>query len=382
MKKKSVPLQIPKFRVEFAAKEKERILRYNHQILESGQLHLGAFTEKFENAFAKAVGTKRAVAVNTGSTALEIIFRAIDVLGRSVLVPSNTNFATAIAARNAGAKLQLYDSGLYPNIKDIEAQASAVKDVKVIVIVHIGGFISPEIYRIREFCTKRGIQFVEDAAHSHGSELNGQTAGSFGYASAFSFVQSKVITTGEGGMIATNDDRLADMARKFRDQGYAKDGLVHELHGNSWRMTEIAAAMGLVQLDRMISRRNHMQTIIRNYSCALRTYSYLDIVEGEDGAIASGYKCIALARTKTEKLALIESMKNNGVQPARGVYDMPLHQQPIFSDAIRKGQKFSLADDFSSRHLCLPLWRTMPFGSAVEACKRISVAIEECLARQ
>lgn len=376
MKNRTFPAKIPGFVVEFSKKEKEEIFQYNQQILKTGRLHLGPLTEIFEDKFAAMVGTKFAIAVNSGSTALEVIFRSIGVSGRSVLVPSNTNFATAISALNAGANVRLYDSGLFPNLQDIKEQISLTRDLKVLVIVHIGGYISPDIYQIKDYCEERGIIFIEDAAHAHGSEFNHHFAGTFGHASAFSFVQSKVITTGEGGMIVTNDEKIATLSRQYRNQGYGKDSIVHELYGNSWRMTEYAAAMGVVQLDRMMARRDHMQTIINKYSNYFSHNPQIKIVKDENNTIASGYKCIAVARSKQAKKRLVSSMRENGVQPARSVYEMPLHQQPLFVNSIQKGQQFPVADHFSSHHFCLPLWRTMSYDLAEEICRRIAMVIE------
>ena len=376
MKSKTFPPKIPGFVVEFSKEEKQEIFQYNQQILESGRLHLGPITEIFEDKFATILGSKYAIAVNSGSSALEIIFRSIGVRGSSVLVPSNTNFATAISALNAGANVRLYDSGLFPKIRDIEEQISLTRDLKVLVIVHIGGYISPDIYHLRDYCEKRGIIFIEDAAHAHGSEFDHQFAGTFGHAAAFSFVQSKVITTGEGGAIVTNDENIANLSRQYRNQGYAKDGTVHEVHGNSWRMTEYAAAMGVVQLDRMIARRDHMQTIINKYSTYFDDNPQMKIVKDEKNTISSGYKCIAVARSKKAKQRLVCSMRENGVQTTRSVYEMPLHKQPLFVNSIQKGQQFTVADHFSSHHFCLPLWRTMSCDLVEEVCRRISMVIE------
>ena len=256
--------------------------------------------------------------------------------------------------------------GLFPDFRDIQERIAATPELRALVVVHIGGYITPEICRLVEYCAERGILLIEDAAQAHGTEIDQRFAGTFGQAAAFSFVQTKVITTGEGGMLVTNDEKIAGLARQYRNQGYARDNLVHELHGNSWRMTEYAAALGLVQLERMIARRDHMQAIVKRYAARFASAAQMTIVQDAENTIASGYKCIAVARSKEVKQRLVKSIRENGVEPTRCVYEMPLHQQPLFVHAVQKGQQFPVADDFAGRHVCLPLWRTMGFDLAEE----------------
>src|SRR5205814_1065807 len=130
-----------------------------------------------------------------------------------------------------------------------------------VVLVHIGGLVTPDIDAIQALCRARGLWVVEDAAHAQGSSHGGRQAGSFGTAASFSFYPTKVMTSGEGGMIVTDDDRIAEEARIYRDQG--KAGFLTNFHtrlGNNWRMSEVHAVIGLSQLarlDEFIAHRNH-----------------------------------------------------------------------------------------------------------------------------
>ncbi|MCY2995594.1 MAG: DegT/DnrJ/EryC1/StrS aminotransferase family protein [Planctomycetota bacterium] len=366
---------IPSHQIEFSVEEREQILARVRDVLESGTLALGRQTREFEQAFAKTVGAKWAVAVNSGSSALEIAMRALGVSGHEVLVPSNTNFATGIAAVNAGATIRLYDSAIEATASEIAQRLS--RRVKAVVVVHIGGYISQEVLRVKELCDRHGVALIEDAAQAHGTELNGRMAGSFGTVNAFSFVSTKVLTTGEGGMIVTDDEGLANAARQYRNQGYATDLVHHVLHGNSWRMTEFAAGMGLVQLDSLFRRRDHMREIIALYANATSVFPSLHVLRGERGACASGYKCIALASSPEVKQRIAQSLLQAGVRLARGVYDVPLHRQPIFAPFVGPTQTFPQADDFASRHLCLPLWRTMSFAQAGIVAERLAAVLAE-----
>jgi perosamine synthetase len=363
----------PQHRIEFDAEEVAAVLESVRLILASGRLTLGSYTEEFEARFAARVGRKWAVAVNSGTSALEIILRALRVAGAEVLVPSNTNFATGIAVVNAGGRLALYDAGMEATADEIERRLTA--KVAAVVIVHIGGYISDEVERVRALCDTAGIALVEDAAHAHGTELRGAWAGSFGVAGAFSFVATKVMTTAEGGMIVTDDEVLARMARQYRHQGYAPDMIHHVLHGNSWRMTEIAAAMGLLELERLIERRNRMHAIVEAYARSAESYPSLQILRGSPGSIPSGYKCVGLTRSTAEKEAIARELRSEGVHLSRGVYDVPLHQQPVFLDCVRPDERFPIAEAFASMHVCLPLWRTMSLSVGEAIGERVATCL-------
>ena len=164
-----------------------------------------------ETGFAALCGVPHAVAVNSGTSALEIILRAQDVAGKDVLVPANTFFATAAAVVHAGGRPVLMDTdpetfGTHPD--EIERQIT--KNTAGAIVVHIGGIVSPHMKSIQERLNARGLWLVEDAAHAHGSSFGGTKAGAFGIAAAFSFYPTKVMTAGEGGIITTSDARIAE----------------------------------------------------------------------------------------------------------------------------------------------------------------------------
>ncbi|WP_054816103.1 DegT/DnrJ/EryC1/StrS family aminotransferase [Nocardia arizonensis] len=324
-------------------------------ILRSGELVLGRHTEAFEARAAAMAGTREAVAVNSGSTALEIIFAGVGVAGRTVLVPTNTNYATAAAAQRAGARVELYDSGLYPDLDDIAARLTG--SVAVVVVVHIGGYLSPQLPKLVAMCEGAGVALVEDAAHAHSAHLDGIPAGGFGIATAWSFFATKVVTTGgEGGAITTNDTTLAAFARQYRNQGKNGDG-VHVLAGNSWRLTEIGAVLGTIGLDQLADDTRTRRAIIDRYQDTLAG-PRLVFPDIGDNAQVSGHKCVALLADGVDRDGVRAAVAEHGVLLARGVYEQPLHRQPVFAD-LNSGDRFVRAEDFAARHICLPLWRSM-----------------------
>jgi perosamine synthetase len=225
-------------------------------------LKSGILTEKsgrgprvlqFEKEFAKFVGAKHAVAVSSGTAALHASLLAVGIQpGDEVVVPSFTFSATAGAVVLAGAK---------PAFADIDAdtycitresiEAVLTRATKAIMPVHMYGLCA-DMDPIAELAHNRGIVVIEDAAQAHGAEYNGRKAGSLGDAACFSFYPGKNMTTGEGGMITTSDDDLAEQLKRIRTHGEERPYWVAR-QGHNYRMPEMAAAIGAIQLKRLPS---------------------------------------------------------------------------------------------------------------------------------
>lgn len=357
---------IPSLKILFTSEEKRYIKNNIGRVLDSGYLTLGKYTKEFESNFKKIVNTEQSLAVNSGTTALEIIFRVLDVNKKDVLIPSNTNFATAIAAVNAGAKPIFYDGGIFPDLKSIKNKITP--KTRAVVVVHIGGFISEEIFEIKKICEEKNIYLVEDAAHAHGSEISGVMAGSIGDFGAFSFFPTKVITTCEGGMIVTSDKKSIQKAQIYRDQGKDSSGIRNILHGNSWRMSEIEAVVGLAQLKNFSKDTEHRRKIIDLYYEKL---SGLPIKFPDTSCKPSGYKAIILLNSKKETKELKNFLKEHSISAGKGVYDIPLHLQPVFKKFNKS--KLPLSEKFSEIHVCLPIWRFMKKYEVEKVCNVIKL---------
>ena len=187
--------------------------------MKNGKLILGDQTTKFEERFAKKVATKYAIAVNSGTTALQILLMlSIKTKNTLVAVPTNTNFATVAAILYAGGKpfyLDMDEKYFAPKYDDFLHFYNKYK-FKGIVWVHIGGIISPDFLKVRNFCNKKKLFLIEDCAHAHGSSIKGINAGAKSTGGAF--LSTKVMTTMEGGMITTNDELIIKV-NILRNQG-------------------------------------------------------------------------------------------------------------------------------------------------------------------
>jgi dTDP-4-amino-4,6-dideoxygalactose transaminase len=261
---------------------------------------------------------------------------------------------------HAGGRPRFVDCEQSSFALDLAALESAITpQTAAVIVVHIGGLISPQLPAIRALCTEHAVPLVEDAAHAHGSTLNGAAAGSFGLAGAFSFYPTKVITAGEGGMIVTNDEVLYREARIYRDQG--KEGFTTNFHvrlGYNWRLSEPHAVIGLAQLRRLHEFIERRREVAQVYDEGLTRLSTLATpVLPAPGCQSSFYKYMVMLRgaDRTELKRRMREEYDIGLSGE--VYDTPCHQQPVFQ-AYNNGP-LPGAEDICRRHVCLPISATM-----------------------
>jgi len=355
-------MQIPAAKIYFPEEDKRDISAKVEEILGTGQLTLGRYGKQFEEEFVRYVDAKYAVAVNSGTSALEIILRALGIQGNSAIVPTNTFFATPASVIHAGGKVIFADISENLCLDPRSLEESIREDTKAVVIVHIGGVIPPQIKQIQEICRTHNLFLIEDAAHAHGSSLNGEAPGSFGIAAAFSFYPTKVITSGEGGMIVTNDEKIYQRALVFRDQGKAGFyGNVHTELGYNWRMSEIHAVIGLAQFHRLEQFVQQRRRIAKIYDEGLRGIARLTPLKFPAEVKSNYYKYTALLDKGLNRAAIKKELKEkHNVGLSGEVYELPCHLQPIFQDSGGyKDGDYSVAEDFCRRMICLPISAVM-----------------------
>ncbi len=325
-------------------------------------LTLGEHVERFESAFAEYHHAPYAIATNSGTSALEIILRHIGVEGGEVVLPTNTFAATAFAALAAGARPVFADVA-----EDLTLDPESVDDritprTRAVVTVHIGGLVSRATGTLAELCRSKGIALVEDAAHAHGSSLDGRFAGTFGVAGAFSFFTTKVMTTGEGGMVLTADGSLRASAMVLRDQAKVDGRNYHERLGYNWRLSELSAILGTVQLRRLDEFIGRRQSIAAIYDQALAGVTGIRPLCPPPGARHNYYKYICfLERMPPVEFASALRLRF-GVATSGYVYDVPLHEQPAFQ-GFADGS-LPVAERLCRRHICLPLYPSLTDAQA------------------
>lgn len=357
-------MKIPILRLNYSQKDINFIKNGIIEVLKSGYLTMGKKVEEFEKLFANFIGVKYAIAAHSGTSALEIILRAIGCEGKSVVIPSITFMATATAVVHAGSKVIFADvtkEDLSIDPEDLKKKIR--KDTKAVILVHIGGIISKNLYEIKKICHKNKIFLIEDSAHAFGSNIDGKMAGTLGIASAFSFYPTKVITTAEGGMITTNNKDIYRKAKTLRDHGKKDEKYnIHTEFGYNWRFSEIHAVLGLQQMKIAKKIIKERQKIARYYDQALKGIEGVEFIKIPDNIKSSYYKYILyLKKGISPKRIKKEMLKKYNIYLTGEVYKDPLHSQPVFKKYSgfklnKTNEVFPNSQYVSSRQICLPLY--------------------------
>ena len=359
-------MRVPPAQICFPDTDRQEILSRMDEALSTGQLTLGKYGREFEKQFCRHVGSRYAVAVNSGTSAIEIAMRVFGVEGKDVLVPTNTFFATPAAVLHAGGNVRFVDADSDTFSIDFDALQRAVTPHTVgVIVVHIAGIITPRLPEICDWCHERGLFVFEDAAHAHGSALNGQQAGTFGDAASFSFYPTKVITSAEGGMIITDSERIRNEAMLYRDQGKASfTSNVHIHLGYNWRMSEPHAIIGLSQLKRLdefIAARCEIASV---YDERLRDAPGITPLRIPINCRSNYYKYVCLLDPRINRAALKQTLREQyGVGLSGEVYELPCHQQPVF-EKYCGSISLPVSEDICRRHVCLPISARMTVKEA------------------
>lgn len=370
-------MRVPPAKIHIPEEDRKQILAAIDECLASGQLTLGKHGAAFEEAFARTAGTTHAIATSSGTSALEIIFRAIGVEGGEVIVPTNTFFATPAAAQHAGGTVRFAECDPETFSVDIDSVRGLLgPKTRAVVVVHIGGIVTPRMPELQKLCADAGVPLVEDAAHAHGSTLDGRPAGSFGIAAAFSFYPTKVITSGEGGMIATSDDGIDEQARVYRDQGKAGfTSNFHTLLGANWRLSEPHAIIGRSQLARLPEFIAARQRIAAIYD-RLLPGTGIATLPVPASVSCNYYKYVAMPPAGVDRAALKKTLRERyDVGLSGEVYEAPCHLQPVFGPQAQG--TLPVAEELCARHICLPVSAVMTDGDAEYVVESLVKALAE-----
>ena len=277
-------------RIPFESKYRNKFYKLLDEVFDSNFWSDGLILKRFEAKFEEFTGLP-AIGVSSGGTGLLSILNYLDVRGKDVLVPANTFWATAQAAKLAGGTLVYVDCNredLCMSLEDLKRKVTP--NTKVVIVVHIGGHIAFQIEEITSFCKEKGIFLIEDCAHVHGGSWNGKTGGHYGFAGAYSFYATKTMPLGEGGMVVSRDKKFLDWLRKYRNYGKEIiEGVVHYpvKTGFNYRMSEFAAALGIVQLERLPMILNWKQGLADKYDKIFENK-----IEMPEGMVSGFYKYI------------------------------------------------------------------------------------------
>lgn len=345
-----IPVNEPKF----GPREKELL----NQCIDTGWVSSdGPFIKQFEEMFASFVGMKHGVAVCNGTAAIEAALFGLGVTeGNEVIMPTFTIISCAVAVLRLGAKPVLVD--IDPeiwtmNVKQIEAKIT--KKTKVIMPVHIYGH-PVDMDPLIEIAKKNGLLIMEDAAEVHGAEYKGRKCGSIGEIASFSFYANKIVTTGEGGMVVTNNDQMAERARSFRNLCFRPEKrFYHTELGYNFRMTNLQAALGVAQTERIEESIQLKRRLGDYYRKRLADIPGVRFAPEKSWA-KSVYWMYAIEidpKTGLNAETVMQKLGERGI--GTRPFFMGLHAQPVFHDmGLFRGERYPNAEHAYRQGLYLP----------------------------
>ncbi len=376
MSHKFIPFTIPLIGEE----EKKEVL----EVLESGWLTTGPKTRKFENEFSSFIGVRHSIAVNSCTAALHLALEAIGLHeGDEVIIPPMTFAATAEVVRYFNAKPVMVD--ILPDTLNIDSQkiesgkggSWSEGKAKAIIPVHFGG-LPCDMDSIIDIASRHNLKVIEDAAHTLPSRYKGNMVGTIGDITCFSFYATKTITTGEGGMITTDNDEYAERVRIMSLHGISRDAWKRYTSEGSWyyeimapgfkyNLTDLAAAVGLAQLRKADSMYQRRKIIASLYNEAFSNIPAIDIPFCEekgrldDGHMHSWHLYVIKLNLETlsiDRDEFINELKNQGI--GTSVHFIPLHIHPYYRDTYGyKPEDFPVAYETYKRIVSLPIYPKM-----------------------
>ena len=366
---------IPIFRLKFDFKSKVKFLRGSWDILSSDRpLGESKYVKEFEDKFAKMSDAKYALACSNGTTAIELALKSLGVYGKKVLMPSNTFFATSVAVTNAGGIVELLD--MEPQsfsicLKDLESKITS--ETGAVIIVHIGGIISHDINKIVQLCKKHNVPLVEDAAHAHFSLKGTQRAGVIGDVGTFSFFPTKVMTTGEGGMITTNNKELYEKMKSLKNFGrHLEDGgVIVAPSGNNFKINEFTGLLGGIECDRVHNRIEQRSYLLERYRKNLEKTKYT-VIKQKGKGVCANYKAIVV--TPMDGAWLKKYCKERGISLTGEVYRIPVHQQPLYKEQF-SSVNLPNTDYYCKHHVCPPLYPELSIKEVDYICDVLKQAL-------
>jgi perosamine synthetase len=350
--RESVRRTIPLARPDIGERELELVT----QVLRSDVLAMGSFTERFEAGVAELAGRREGVACSSGTAGLHLGVRALGIVEGDEVLTTPFSFV-------ASANCLLYERAV-PRFVDIEEDslgmdpdllaAATSTRTRAVLPVHVFGRPC-RIEAINSFARDRGWSMIEDACEGLGSSIHGRPTGSFGDVAIFAFYPNKQITTGEGGMVVTDDPGLADTMRSLRNQGRDTDGtwLRHVRLGYNYRLDEMSAALGVAQVERLEELRRGRTRVAAAYEQALGGRNWLGLPRAGAGEDVDWFVYVVRLHPQIDRDTLVVRLAALGV-PSRP-YFAPIHLQPFYRSMFGfKPGDFPVTERVAASTLALP----------------------------
>jgi perosamine synthetase len=338
----------------------------------------GRYIAEFERRWAQYCGVRHGIAVCNGTAALAVAIEALNLPPSEIILPSFTIISCVQAVIDAGHRPVLVDCDPETWCMDVgQVAAKITPRTRAIMPVHIYGHMV-DMDPLMELARKHGLAVVEDAAEVHGAEYHGRRAGSIGALGCFSFYANKIITTGEGGMVVTDDDALAERARGLRNLCFRRDRrFFHTELGHNYRMTNLQAAIGVAQVDRIEEHLTRKRRIGALYTERLRGIRGLRLPVERSGTtnVYWVYGVVLDNSVPDDAVAFAARLRERGVDTRP--FFLGLHEQPALHDrGLFVGERYPMTEEIARRGLYLPSGLTLTEAQI----DTVATAVRECLA--
>ncbi|MCI9843882.1 DegT/DnrJ/EryC1/StrS family aminotransferase [Flavobacterium pectinovorum] len=333
-------------------------LKYVSECIETGWISSeGPFISRFETQFAQYVNRRHGIAVANGSAALDIAVKGLGIgTGDEVIMPSFTIISPAQSVVTAGATPVLVDSDPVTWNMDVsQIEAKITSKTKAILVVHIYG-LPVDMDPVLALCEKYNLKLIEDAAEMHGQTYKGKMCGSFGDISIFSFYPNKHITTGEGGMLVCNDENLVEQCKKLRNLAFEPKGrrFIHHELGWNYRMTNLQAALGVAQLEKIEYHIQRKREIGTSYSQKLKKLAGFQLpLEKTDYAENIYWVFGLVADSEEQQEAMVKKLAEAkiGTRP----FFWCMHEQPVFKKmGLFENETYPVAEKLARNGFYIP----------------------------
>jgi perosamine synthetase len=341
----------------FPKEDLNPILQDIAKVLEEGQFRNGKKVKEFEELVGKYVGVSGAVAFDSDSSAYETALHYFDVTGGEVVVCTNSfvsvpNSVVAVGGRVVFADIRADTLSMDPE----SLRRNLSPKTRGVIVTHISGFPNPDIEEIKSICKENDLFLIEDATHAIGATVNGKKAGSFGDAAVFAFTPTKVITTGEGGMLVSDNAELCEFAKRFSFYGSGGGKTNFFDLGRHMVLPEVSAVLGIYQLQRLdefIDRRN---VIAQKYNSALANSESFSTVKCPAGYRSSYYKYPLILEGKIDKTKFTRMLLEDFGVETGNIFYPPCHLQTVYKKlgAVSYGS-LSTSERVLSRTITLPM---------------------------
>lgn len=345
-------------------------------VLRTPHISLGPKVEEFEKVFAEYVGTRRAVAVNSGTSGLFLCLSAMGIgPGDEVITTPFTFISSTTCIMAVGAAPVFVDiDPVSLNIDPAGIEPAITERTRAVLPVEVFG--NPAgMDKVSEIARKHNLTIIEDSCEALGSALNGKKAGTFGTMSVFGFYPNKQITTGEGGMILSDDEELAEICVSLRNQGRGRGNnwLAHERLGYNFRLSDMNCALGIVQLSRIEEIKTKRRQVAQWYLEELADDDRLVLPDVPEGCDMSWFVFVVRLAddfTPKQRDRILEQLAIRHIQA--GNYFPPVHLQPFIAEQLgHKHGDFPIAESVGQKTIALPFYNNLPRNQVAAVCKTL-----------